>query len=64
MQQRREMDRRQDPNEDEELEKPESVPNFLTARELQAREPAKEQHDGGKPAGERRVLKERRRNPG
>lgn len=64
MQQRREMDRRQNANEEEDLEEPESVPNFLTARELQAREPAKEQQDGEKPVGERRVLRERRRNPG
>lgn len=51
-------------DEDDKLDRPEEVPSFLTARELQAREPAKEQHDGEKPVGERRVLKERRRNPG
>jgi hypothetical protein len=33
---------------DEPLEKPENVPSFLTARELQAREPAKSQ-GGEKP---------------
>ena len=33
---------------DEALEKPESTPSFLTARELQAREPAKKD-GGGKP---------------
>jgi len=63
MQQRRETDRRHDPSEGEEIEKPESVPSFLTARELQAREPATEQPEGEKPVGERRTLKERRRNP-
>lgn len=51
-------------DEDDELDKPEETPSFLTAQELQAREPAKDQHDGEKPVGERRVLKERRRNPG
>jgi hypothetical protein len=78
MQQRREMDRRQESrreterdaaqpradDEDDELDKPEEAPSFLTAQELQAPEPAKGQHDGEKPVGERRVLKERRRNPG
>ncbi|HET7729267.1 MAG TPA: hypothetical protein VFK48_04460 [Usitatibacter sp.] len=51
-------------DEDDELDKPEEAPSFLTAQELQAREPAKDPHDGEKPVGERRVLKERRRNPG
>lgn len=51
-------------DEDEALEKPDSAPSFLTARELQAPEPAKPRHDGEKTVGERRMLKERRRNPG
>ena len=32
---------RDDKDENESLEKPESAPNFLTARELQVRDPAK-----------------------
>ena len=32
---------------DDELEDDETVPNFLTARELQAREPAKEESQQG-----------------
>ena len=51
-------------DEADELQKPEETPNFLTARELEARQPAKEPQDGERPVGERRVLKERRRNPG
>lgn len=33
-----------DKGEDESLQKPESTPNFLTARELQVREPAKNEN--------------------
>lgn len=51
-------------DEADELQKPEETPNFLTARELEARVPATEQQDAEKPVGERRTLKERRRNPG
>jgi hypothetical protein len=38
-------------DESESLQKPENVPSFLTARELQARDPAK--NEGQKPTGER-----------
>lgn len=51
-------------DEADELQKPEETPNFLTARELEARVPAGDQQDAEKPLGERRTLKERRRNPG
>ena len=55
--QRNEPERRppqpgEDKDEDESLEKPENTPNFLTARELQVRDPAK-QENREKPAPKR-----------
>jgi hypothetical protein len=43
-----------EPDEDESLQKPENIPSLLTARELRAREPAKDE-GGEKPRpGEKR----------
>jgi hypothetical protein len=40
--------------EDESLQKPESTPSFLTARELQAKEPAKSEHHEKRQPGQKR----------
>ena len=48
----------------DELHKPGEAPSFLTAKELEALRPAAEHQDAEKPLGERRTLKDRRRNPG